>query len=497
MFGKAGRGGGYNFTERVRKVLSNARDEALDLQHEYVGTEHLLLGLLRDGDEVNLEGIAAAVLQNLHTDRSEIRRLILETVHRGKNPPTGSDLPYTSRAKKVLELAMQEARDLNHNYVGTEHLLLGLLREEQGIAAQVLNSVGVRIKNARAETLRLLGAPPALPQTSTFNRAPQREFRHLKVAVVQAEVSPTLAEGLERTATLAREAAASGAQIVVFPETWLPGYPAWLDVCRDAALWNHEPVKKVFERFAAESLDVTGEHGLALSRLAAEVSAVLVIGVVERVSAGPGRGSLFNSLLIYSSKGELLNHHRKLMPTHTERLVWAQGDANGLHPVDTPVARIGGLICWEHWMPLARQALHDSGEDIHAALWPTIHETHLIASRHYAFEGRCFVLAAGSLMRASSLPEELEPHPDRVHGPDDWVLRGGSAIIGPDGAFIVEPVYDKAMILSAELDLGAVRREQMTLDVSGHYARRDCFEFRVIANGARSYPGYSSTSTDG
>ena len=99
-------------------------------------------------------------------------------------------------------------------------------------------------------------------------------------------------------------------------------------------------------------------------------------------------------------------------------------------------------------------------------------------------------------MRASSLPKELEPHPDRVHGPDDWVLRGGSTIIGPDGAFIVEPVYDKPMILSAELDLGAVRREQMTLDVSGHYARRDCFEFRVVHNGGRSYPGHASVSFD-
>jgi predicted amidohydrolase len=138
-------------------------------------------------------------------------------------------------------------------------------------------------------------------------------------------------------------------------------------------------------------------------------------------------------------------------------------------------------------MPLARQALHDSGEDIHAGLWPTLYETHHIASRHYAFEGRCFVLAAGSLMRASSLPKELEPHADRVRDPDDWVLRGGSTIIAPDGSYVVEPVYDKPMTLSAELDLGAVRREQMTLDVSGHYARRDCFEFRVLGRG-RSQP---------
>ncbi|MFN2603330.1 MAG: nitrilase-related carbon-nitrogen hydrolase [Gemmatimonadaceae bacterium] len=474
---------GFNFTERVRKVLALAREDAESLQHEYIGTEHILLGLIDEAELPHGGGVGAAVLRNLGVGISGLRQQILEIVPHGKSAPASRDLPYTSRAKKVLELSMDEARSFDHQYVGSEHVLLGLLREEKGIAAQVLNSVGVTLDDARAETLRLIGAPSAarvVPRPSNRAAATPREFAHVKVAVVQAEVSPTLVEGLERTATLAHEAAASGAQVIVFPETWLPGYPAWLDVCRDAGLWNHEPVKKVFERFAAESVDVTGEHGLALSRLAAEVGAVLVIGVVERVAEGPGRGTLFNSVLIYSSSGQLLNHHRKLMPTYTERLVWGQGDANGLHAVDTPVARIGGLICWEHWMPLARQALHDSGEDIHAALWPTLSETHHIASRHYAFEGRCFVLAAASLMRASSLPKELEPHPDRVHGPEDWVLRGGSTIIGPDGAFIVEPVYDKPMILFAELDLGAVRREQMALDVSGHYARRDCFEFRVL-----------------
>ncbi len=299
------------------------------------------------------------------------------------------------------------------------------------------------------------------------------------VAVIQAEVSSTLAEGLARTASLVNDAAKSGARVVVLPETWLPGYPAWLDVCRDAALWNHAPAKAVFERHAAESVDVDGADGAALSAIAKSAAVVLVVGVVERISAGPGRGTLFNSLLTYGSDGALLNHHRKLMPTYTERLIWGQGNANGLRAVDTPFGRVGGLICWEHWMPLARQAMHDSGEDIHVAAWPTAHEMHQIASRHYAFEGRCYVLAAGSLMRASMLPPELTPDPERVKGPDDFVLRGGSCIIGPDGAYVVEPVYDAEITLHAELDMGAIRREQMTLDVSGHYARRDCFDFRV------------------
>jgi len=306
----------------------------------------------------------------------------------------------------------------------------------------------------------------------------------VRVAVVQANVLPDLATGIERTRELSLRAASAGAEIIVFPETWLPGYPAWLDVCRDAGLWNHEPVKLVFERHAAESVDVAGEDGKRLGRIAAECGAVLVIGVAERVTHGRGRGTLFNSLLTYGGDGALLNHHRKLVPTYTERLVWGQGDTEGLKAIDTPVARIGGLICWEHWMPLARQALHESGEDIHVAVWPTVHDMHQIASRHYAFEGRCFVLAAGSLMRASALPPELEPHPDRVRRPDDLVLRGGAAIVGPDGSYIAGPIYDAEEILHAELDLGAVRRENMSLDVGGHYSRPDCFEFNVRSDQA-------------
>jgi len=160
---------GYNFTERVRKVLAMAREEAARLHHEYVGTEHILLGLIREG-----EGVAAAVLQNLSVDLDEIQQKIEETVKKGKAAAaTGPDLPYTSRAKKVLELAMGEARDLSHGYVGTEHLLLGLLREEKGIAAQVLTDAGVNLDAAKAETLRLLGTempqggtPPGQPGTA-------------------------------------------------------------------------------------------------------------------------------------------------------------------------------------------------------------------------------------------------------------------------------------------------------------------------------------------
>jgi nitrilase len=313
----------------------------------------------------------------------------------------------------------------------------------------------------------------------------------IEVAVVQAEVAASLEDGLTRTRALAGEAARDGARLVVFPETWLPGYPAWLDVCRDVALWDHTPVKDVFAAYRAESVDVAGPSGAALSAIACDVGVTLVIGVSERVSGGPGYGTLYNTLLTYGPDGRLLNHHRKLMPTYTERLVWGQGDGDGLRAVDTPIGRVGGLVCWEHWMPLSRQALHDSGEDVHVAVWPTVQERHQIASRHYAFEARCFVIAAGSLMRASALPATLARDPERAPTDDSWVLAGGSAIIGPAGEYLAGPQYDAPAILRAALDPRRLDQERMTLDVAGHYARRDVFTFGVTPTGRSAGAGSS------
>jgi len=306
----------------------------------------------------------------------------------------------------------------------------------------------------------------------------------ITVALVQGEVAPTLSDALAQTQKYASEAAARGARLIAFPETWIPGYPAWLDCCRDAALWDHPPVKAAYAQMAANSIEVNGESGLELREVARSVQATLVIGVVERVGAGPGRGTLYNSLLTIGRSGELINHHRKLMPTYTERLVWGPGDADGLRVVEADGVRVGGLICWEHWMPLARHALHESGEDVHVAVWPTVHERHQLASRHYAFESRCYVLAVGSLLRAAALPPGLEPHPDRVKSRESWLMRGGSAVIAPDGSYVVEPVWERPELIVAELDLTRVREESMTLDVAGHYHRPDLFSFGV-RRGAR------------
>ena len=303
------------------------------------------------------------------------------------------------------------------------------------------------------------------------------------VAVVQAEVASTLERGLDLTVNLTVEAAERGAQLVAFPETWLPGYPAWLDVARDVALWDHLPAKEAYARMMENSVAVPGPALNRLRDAARAAKVTLVIGVIERVNTGRGHGTLYNSLLTLGPDGRLLNHHRKLVPTYTERLVWGPGDADGLRVVDSPVGRVGSLVCWEHWMPLARQALHEQAEDIHVATWPTVKDVHQMASRHYAFEGRCFVLAAGSLMRASALPEGLELLPELQANPETLVMRGGSAIIGPDGAYVVEPVFDEACILVAELDLRRNLHERMTLDVTGHYHRPEYLNLDIRRSG--------------
>ena len=298
----------------------------------------------------------------------------------------------------------------------------------------------------------------------------------VRVAIVQvAPVYLDLEASVERAVTLTRDAAARGASLVVLGETWLPGYPAWLDHCGEVALWNHDATKSVFARLRRNSIVVPGPETARLAAAAREHAVTLVIGAHERVDAGAGNGTLYNALLVFTPDGNLARHHRKLVPTYTERLVWGAGDAMGLEAVSTTSGRVGGLICWEHWMPLARQAMHTSGEQIHVAVWPTVNDIHQLASRHYALEGRCFVLAAGSIMRASDLPAEFA-RPPHFTANDALVLRGGSAVIGPDGAYVAGPVFDEETILTADLDLEVIDREKMTLDVSGHYHRPDLFE---------------------
>jgi len=301
----------------------------------------------------------------------------------------------------------------------------------------------------------------------------------VRVAAVQA--APALLDlpaSLDRLDDWTRRAAREGAQLVAFGETWLTGYPAWLDESPEAALWGHAGAKAVFQRLVENSVEVPGPATDRLAQLARELQLTLVVGVHERA----GR-TLFNTQLTFDTGGALARRHRKLMPTYHERLIWGQGDGRSLAAVSVNGARVGSLICWEHWMPLTRQAMHDSGEEIHVAGWPGVHEMHQIASRSYAFEGRCFVLAVGSILRVRDMPPELPPKADKPGVPDGFMIRGGSAIIAPNGRYLAGPVYDQETVVVADCDLSEITREALTLDVSGHYSRPDVFHFKVKTAG--------------
>jgi len=268
------------------------------------------------------------------------------------------------------------------------------------------------------------------------------ESQALRVAIAQfAPVYLDKSASLARAIQIVQDANKCGAELVAFGETWLPGYPAWLDFCPKVALWDHVPTKQVFARLRQNSIAVPGPEITALSEAAGDLKISIVMGVNERIEAGPGNGTLYNSLLSITPDAKVANHHRKLVPTYTERLVWGNGDGRGLSSVASKNLRIGGLICWEHWMPLARMAMHNSGEHVHVAVWPTVHELHQLCSRHYAFEGRCFVLTVGLMMHSRDLPSELRDDDGAQKQIGEWLERGGSAIIGPDTRYIVEPIY--------------------------------------------------------
>jgi nitrilase len=322
---------------------------------------------------------------------------------------------------------------------------------------------------------------PNLNSTRGAKRG-RSESQTFRVAIAQfAAVYLDKAASLARALQIVQDAKKRGAELVAFGETWLPGYPAWLDVCPNAALWEHLPTKRIFASLRQNSVTIPGPEIAALCEVAGDLKINVVIGVNERVDAGPGNGTLYNSLLTITSEAKLANHHRKLVPTHAERLIWGNGDGRGLSSVKTKKGRIGGLICWEHWMPLARMAMHNSGEHIHIAVWPTVHELHQLCSRHYAFEGRCFVLAVGLMMPIRDLPSELQAGTDIQNRTGQWLERGGSAIIGPDTRYIVEPIYDREELIVADLSRNEIDQEFMTLDVSGHYSRPDVFTFHTKA----------------
>lgn len=303
----------------------------------------------------------------------------------------------------------------------------------------------------------------------------------VNIAIVQqGPVYLDLQRSLDKMLALIEQAVAKNAELVVFGESWLSGYPAWLDHCVDYAQWDYGPTKRIFSKMYQNGVSVGGKTIKALCEIAKKHRIVIVTGINEIVEKGIGNGTIYNALLIINSDGEIANHHRKLMPTYTEKLLYGTGDGMGLKAAETSLGRIGSLICWEHWMPLTRQAMHNSGELIHIALWPQVHEMLQIASRHYAFEGRCFVIAVGQIMKASSLPRELALSEHLEKNPETLILNGGSSIIGPDGKYILEPQYGTDKIIFFEIEnLDQALEEKMSLDISGHYNRNDVFDFKV------------------
>lgn len=301
-------------------------------------------------------------------------------------------------------------------------------------------------------------------------------MQRVKVAVVQAG---SILFDLERTAGKALEllsaAAAQGAQLVVFPEAFLGGYPKGLDF--GARVGSRTPEgRAMFRRYFESAVDIPGSVTEALGRACLEHRVHAVIGCIERAG-----GTLYCTALFFSDEGVLLGKHRKLIPTAMERLIWGCGDGSTLPVFDTPAGRIGAVICWENYMPLLRMAMYSKGVQLYCA--PTVddRDTWPISMRHIAVEGRCFVLSGCQFLRRGDCPADYPAI--QGEAPDTVLIRGGSMIVSPFGELVAGPAYGGECILTAELDLGVIAEGKFDLDVAGHYARPDVFRLSVNESG--------------
>ena len=297
------------------------------------------------------------------------------------------------------------------------------------------------------------------------------------VTVACAQVEPVV---LDREASLARldavagEAAGAGAELVVFPEAFIPAYPssAW---ARFLAGWDDPRAKAAFARLAAESVEVPGPAADRLGEIAREHGIWLVTGVTEIDPERPG--TLYNTLLYHDPEGALALHHRKLVPTNHERLIWGQGDGRGLRAIETGFGRLGGLICWENYMPLARFSLYESGVELYVASTADDADEWQATLVHIARESRAFVIAPSHFQRTAAYPEDFPLLEELAE--IEIIGRGGSAILGPDGAYLAGPLYDEEGILYAELDPARLLEERQRFDPAGHYHRPDILKLEV------------------
>ncbi len=297
----------------------------------------------------------------------------------------------------------------------------------------------------------------------------------VNVACVQAEpVVLDRAATLEKLAALTAEAAGQGAELVVFPETFVSVYPSstW---AKALAGWGDPRAAAAFAALARESVEIPGPAADRLGAIARENGVWLVTGVNE---VDPGRnGTVYNALLYHAPDGSLALKHRKLVPTNHERLIWGQGDGEGLRALETPLGRLGGLICWENYMPLARFSLYESGIEIYLASTADDGDAWQATLVHIARESRSFVVAPSHFQRASAYPDDF-PLRDLLDGLD-VIGRGGSAILAPDGSYLAGPVYDEEAILYAELDPARLLEERQRFDPAGHYHRPDILRLEV------------------
>ena len=296
-----------------------------------------------------------------------------------------------------------------------------------------------------------------------------------------AQIAPVF---LDRAATLSRveaaihEAAAAGCGLVCFGESLVPAYPFWLSLTHGSRF--DDPMQKALHaRYLREAVQV--ERGdLDAVRACAKTHGICVyLGIAER-PADRGGHSIYCTLVYIDAEGEIHSRHRKLQPTYEERLAWAPGDGHGLRTHDCGPFTIGGLNCWENWMPLPRAALHAQGENLHVAVWPGAVRNTRDITRFLAVEGRSYVVSVSGVLRVEDIPEDV-PHRAAFVASvaSDDIADGGSCVAGPDGNWVLEPVRGERGVFVVELDLARVREERQNFDVSGHYSRPDVLRLEV------------------
>ena len=300
----------------------------------------------------------------------------------------------------------------------------------------------------------------------------------LKVAL--AQISPVWLDKkqtIQKIKNTIEAASKEKAELIVFGEALLPGYPFWIGLT-NGATWNSSVQKEIHAHYVQNSITIEKGELASICNLAKEHHMAIYLGIIERAQNRGGH-SIYASLVYINQDGVIKSVHRKLQPTFDERLTWAPGDGHGLqvHPLKN--FTVGGLNCWENWMPLPRAALYGQGEDLHVAVWPGSDHNTKDITRFIARESRSFVISVSSLMQKSNFPKET-PHFDKIiKNAPDTLVNGGSCIAGPDGEWILEPVINKEGIFYETLDFSRVLEERQNFDVAGHYSRPDITKLHV------------------